>query len=320
MKITVTPNRKIVNLTNKTPEQAKVEYDSLVFGDYHFLDYSFDGEDNFDGDQMLSYAEGKSLEPIGGNLYMSAEGDVYEFVEGDADDFYGAAGGNTVVTFSADGQDDFYGADEEKSKGGKVKGFFKKIGKGVGKSGKWIGKQAKKFVKFVGKLKPKKGARKLRKTKVKGKDKHVDVIPPVVPITTPSGEKQMAKQNPDGTQTVVPTSDVVKAPNGQAVDKKDLQGAGETVITTNPETGTKEVAKVVEEKDVTTLQTTEGEAVPFKTEDIVEKTEEELKNEGKPQGMSKQAKTLLIVGGSLIALGIITFVIFKLRGNKGKGK
>ena len=383
MKIKVTPNRKVVNLSNMPPQEAKVEYDSLVFGDYHFLDYSFDGESNADGDEILSSAEGENLEPMGGNLYMSAEGDVYEFIEGDIDDYYNSAGAintsrsnvknkrkYTIVTLGADGSeegDDFYDANGEEDefynvdatakakgkRGAKVKGFFKKVGKGFGNTGKWIGKQAKSFVKFVGKLKPKKGARKLRvqarrdkrakareearlkrereiaEAKAKGitpppplppptpaeqkaeqqGQQHLDIIPPVVP----DASGKMMKQNPDGTVTEVPKENVVQAPNGQMIDKKDTEGSGTLVTTTNPDTGKPEVAVVVPPEQVTTVETESGEVIPFKASDLEENKEEK-------KGLSKGMKTALWVGGGLIALGVIVFVIYKMRGNKGKGK
>ena len=417
MKIKVTPNRKVVNLSNLPPQQAKVEYDSLVFGDYHFLDYSFDGESNADGDEILSGADGDKLEPIGNNLYMSAEGDVYEFIEGDIDDYYNSTGSintsrsnvknkrkYTIVTLGADGyenadgyedadgydyadgyedadgDDDFYDADGDEfynargrskgksvpsfgstqgqsgakgQKGGKVKGFFKKVGRGFGKTGKWIGKQAKSFVKFVGKLKPKKGARKLRvqtrrdnkakakeearikrekeiaDAKAKGQtpppplppptpaeqqaqkqaEQHLDIIPPVVP----DASGKMMKQNPDGTVTEVPKENVVQAPNGQMIDKKDTEGSGTLVTTTNPETGKPEVAVIVPPDQVATVETESGEVIPFKASDLEENKEEK-------KGLSKGMKTALWVGGGLIALGVIVFVIYKMRGNKGKGK
>jgi hypothetical protein len=302
----ITQGRKVVNLTNEPPKMAKVEYESIVFGDYHFLDYD-DNSSNAEGDVILDKSDGVRLTPIGDNLYLSANGDVYEYVDGDIDDFYGANKGKSKGSTS-----------KESKSGGKSGGFFKKVGSAFGKGGKWIGKQAKKFVKFIGKLKPKKGARKLKPRKIKGQTKNVDVIPVVVPTTMPSGEKVMAKQNEDGTQTVVPKTDVVTAPNGQQVDKKDLEGAGETMVSTNPETGEKEVVKVVEDSQVTTLQTAEGENIPFKTEDLVEKTQEELKKEGEePKGMSKGLKIGLIIGGSVLFLGLIGFLIYRAK-NKGK--
>lgn len=339
--------RKIYNLTDETPRKQKIGYDSLVFGDYHFLDYSFEGESSAEGDEILSSAEGMNLTPIGDNMYMSADGGVYEYFEdySGADDDYSGA-------------DDYYsGAEGKKGKSPKAKtnakadgkkktGFFKKVGQGFGDAGKWIGKQAKAFKKFIGDKKPKKGARKLRvqtrkdnkakaqleaqkkrekeiaDAKAKGKTPppplpppppvaggetvHVDVIPPVVP----DASGKMMKQNPDGTQTEVPKADVTTAPNGQQIDKKDIQGAGELATGKNPETGQPEVTKVVPPEEVKNLTTEDGETIPFKASDLE-----------KNDGMSKGMKMALIIGGSVLVLGIIGFIIYKSRSGKtGKGK
>ena len=352
-------NRKIYNLTDETPRKQKIGYDSLVFGDYHFLDYSFEGESSAEG-EILSSAEGVNLTPIGDNMYMSADGGVYEYVDDSdddddydddysgADDYYSGAEGKKGKSPKAKNNANPTMATSPKAKtdgtGTKKKGFFKKVGQGFGDAGKWIGKQAKAFKKFIGDKKPKKGARKLRvqarkdkkalaqleaqkkrekeiaDAKAKGQTPppplppppppvagsetvHVDVIPPVVP----DASGKMMKQNPDGTQTEVPKADVTTAPNGQQIDKKDIQGAGELATGKNPETGQPEVTKVIPPEEVKNLTTEDGETIPFKASDLE-----------KNDGMSKGMKMALIIGGSVLVLGIIGFIIYKSRSGKGK--
>ena len=370
--------RKIYNLTDEKPKMQKIGYESLVHGDYHFLDYSFEGESSAEGDEILSSAEGVNLTPIGDNMYMSADGGIYEYFEdysgadddysgaddyySGADDYYGGNGkkwfGKNKKTETGTGTGTGTGTETGTGTGTgtekKGKGFFKKVGQKFGGAGKWIGKQAKAFKKFVGGLKPKKGARKLREkintrrdNKAKAKEEarlkrekeiadakakgqtpppplppekegfsvasskntkdevtYVDVIPPV--IADPSGK--MMKQNPDGTTTEVPKSDVTTAPNGQQIDKKDIQGAGELATGTNPVTGQPEVTKTVPQEEVKELTTQEGEVIQFKASDL-EKNDE---------GMSKGMKMALIIGGSVLVLGIIGFIIYKSRSGKGK--
>jgi flagellar basal body-associated protein FliL len=92
-------------------------------------------------------------------------------------------------------------------------------------------------------------------------------------------------------------------------DKKDLEGSGDTKLMTNEETGEKELVKVLDEKDVTNLTTEDGEQFPFKNSDLGE-------NKG---GMSKGLKIGLIVGGAVLVLGIVGYLIYRSRKN-GQGK
>jgi hypothetical protein len=277
-----------------------------------------------------------------GGEYSEAEGGDWQDYSFEGEDLYLSAEGEEFL-YNAEG-DYFYNAKGEKFKKGmgKVGKGFKKVGKGIGSAGKWVGKQ---FKKFVGKLKPKKGARKLRQdkradkrtqkqkayaekkakrdkdiaeAKAKGQlpppplppptpeergsgsstsmpTKPVDVIPPVI-----NGEKQ----NPDGSKTAVPPQDQTKV-GDQIVDKKDLVDTQNVTVQTNPETGVKEIVAEVDPSKVETLTTEDGEQIAFKKSDLIE---------NKPEGMSKGMKIGLIVGGSLIVLGIVSYFIFKGKG------
>jgi hypothetical protein len=347
--------------------------------------YHFDGQEN-----TFSSVEGFVPISVAGNSVISENSDDFYNAEGDVEQVYLGADGEEY--YSADGET-FYNA-----KGEKIKGAFKKVGKGIGggakkvgkgigkgakavgggfkKAGQWIGKQ---FKKFVGKLKPKsKEARALKKLdrskkrsdkkagkkltketeaiykkekadfdrKVKerdllekknaedkakglktdtlppppippiiptadagtpdtgntntGTEKYVDVLPPVI-----DGYKTL----PDGSKVAVPNEQTAQGQDGKMYDKKDLEGTGDTQVITNEETGEKELAKIIDEKEVTNLKTEDGEEIPFKNTDLGENK----------KGMSKGLKIGLIVGGSLIVLGIVAYLVYRSK-NKGKGK
>lgn len=258
--------------------------------DFDFKDYSLEGEEEIiltsDG---FSNAEGE-------DRFLSESGDEF---------FYNAEG------------DYFYNA-----RGEKFKGAMKKVGRGIGKGAKAVGKGvvyvAKKvatgFKTFVGKLKPKPGARKLRVEKRKDKratkGKHIDEIPPVITGPNPeTGKVENLKNNPDGTVEVVPQENLKKASNGQTYDKTDLEKSGTTVMQKNETTGVEELIKVLDDNQVETLKTTDGEEISFRKEDLVDK------ETGKTP-MSKGLKIGLIVGGSVLALTVIGLIIYAVRKKK----
>jgi hypothetical protein len=133
-----------------------------------------------------------------------------------------------------------------------------------------------------------------------GGDKYVDILPPVE-----NGQKTL----PDGSKVTVPTEQTAQGQDGKTYDKKDLEGTGETKVIKNEETGQNELAKVIDAKDVTNLTTEDGQQIPFKNSDLDE-------NKG---GMSKGLKIGLIVGGAVLVLGIVGYLIYR-SSNKGKGK
>jgi hypothetical protein len=367
--------------------EGDANYSDYIFTQKESGYYSIEGElYHFDGQEnTFSSVEGFVPISVAGNSIISENSDDFFNAEGDVEQVYLGADGEEY--YSADGET-FYNA-----KGEKIKGAFKKVGKGIGggakkvgkgigkgakavgggfkKAGQWIGKQ---FKKFVGKLKPKsKDARALKKLergkkrtdkkankkltketeaiykkekaefdrKVKerdllekknaeekakglnppplppppippiiptddsgtpsaGAEKYVDVLPPVV-----DGEKTL----PDGSKVAVPNDQTAQGNDGKTYDKKDLEGTGDTQVITNEETGEKELVKVIDAKDVTTLPTEDGEGVPFKSTDVSEG--------GEKKGMSKGLKIGLIVGGSLIVLGIVAYLIYRSK-NQGK--
>lgn len=129
-------------------------------------------------------------------------------------------------------------------------------------------------------------------------EKYIDPLPPVV-----NGQKTL----PDGSKVAVNPNETEKGADGKLYDKKDLNGTGDTKIITNEETGQKELVKIIDAKDVTSLTAEDGEQIPFKNSDLGDSKE----------GMSKGLKIGLIVGGAVLVLGIIGYLIYRSR-NKGK--
>lgn len=239
--------------------------------------------------------------------------------------------------FSIDGDDEYY----YNAKGEKFKKGLKNFGKSVGKAGKFIGKQVKKF---IGKLKPKKGARKLRKDtrnfnksekvkahaekKAKREKEIADAkakgqtppppIPPLPPSNTDVKDKIVdvippvvngEKINPDGSKTPVPKEDQTKVGN-QIVDKKDLENVKNPVSGINPITGKEEITAEVDPKDVETLKTEDGQEIQFKKSDLIDNKSEEIS-----KGMSKGMKIGLIVGGAVLLIGIIVVAVKSSKSN-----
>lgn len=351
--------------------EGDASYSDYVFTQKENGYYSIDGElYHFNGEEnTFSNVEGFVPISVAGNSVISVNSDDFFNADGDTTQIYLGADGEEY--FSADGEN-FYNA-----KGEKIKGAFKKVGKGigkgakavgkgvvkgakaVGKAGKWVGSQ---FKKFVGKLKPKsKDARALKKLDKKNRKKSEadykkekaefekklkerqllekkneedkakglkpKALPPnPTPPTPPSGDEGTSENGgkyidvlppvengqktlPDGSKVSVPNDQTAKGQDGKMYDKKDLEGSGDTKVMTNEETGEKELVKVLDEKDVTNLTTEDGEQFPFKNSDLGE-------NKG---GMSKGLKIGLIVGGAVLVLGIVGYLIYRSR-NKAQGK
>lgn len=245
------------------------------------------------------------------DYYLNADGEQYLPFDGNTEleTFLDETGERFYL--SANGEE-FYNA-----KGKKVKGVFKKIGKGVGKVGKFIGKVAKKVGRGLAKAsktvaigvkkaggKVKAGAKKLVHHKKKDKAgqtpnaKGRDDKQSRLPSGDSTGADVFTKPLPPATSATPPSNIVDIA--GKKFDASELP-SGKEVVQTTDENGNAIAGVEYQPSEVVAVTGADGN-VEYHTPDAV--------------GMNKNLKIALIVGGSLLVLGIIGFVIYKSRKNK----
>jgi hypothetical protein len=319
--------------------------------------YNADGNDDYYG------ADGSGLNifttyPVIINKDRISPTDYY--LNADGEEYLPFDGQTELLGFRDElGEEYFCGIDGEdfyNAKGEKVLGFFKKVGGGVVKAGKFIGKVAKKVGRAIveaskkvakgvktagGKIKA--GAKKLihHKTKAErtqskadrdkkranrkkehdekrakrqkeindAKAKGQTPPPPLPPLPPPSlteGEKEPElKLGGDVfTQPLPPAT-----PNTKPENVVDV--AGKKYDATNVPKG-KQIVETVNENG----QAIAG--VEFKPEEVIAVPGKDGNIEyytPEAQGMSKGLKIALIVGGSLLVLGVVGYLIFR---NKGK--
>lgn len=213
---------------------------------------------------------------------------------------------------SASGDDYEYatGKSNKPAKDKKEKKTFKEKRKGFGQK---IGNAARKvgtaFKNFVGKLKAKKAARKLKREKGKdGKVVHKDLVPAVVPAKINGGRDDgYRRANPDGSVTDFKQGEVEKGANGKVYATEDLKKEGKNTI----ENG--ELVKIVPPESIKELTTEDGETIPFHKDDVIDKDAPE----DSKLGMNPTTKKILIGSAILVGVGLIGFTIYKLT-KKGK--
>lgn len=243
-----------------------------------------------------------------------------------------------------DGHEYFYSADGEhfyNAKGEKVAGFFKKVGGGIVKGGKGIAKGAaavgraiKKAAVAVAKAsktvvagvkkvggKAKKGSKKLihhkRKTPaglnagaglaglglspkqaaLLGKGGKLS-LPQAKPTATAGSDVfslPLKKLTPIETQSMKPEEIVTV--NGQSYSTQGIEPGKDVVVVNDEETGQEMVTVQYEPDEVVGVTGQDGNIEYVKKDDV--------------QGMSKALKYTLIIGGSVIVLTILGYVIYK---------
>jgi hypothetical protein len=190
--------------------------------------------------------------------------------------------------FSANG-DCFYNA-----KGEKKKGFFKKIGKGIVKGVKAVGRAIKKASRWVAKKSKKLvgGAKKGGKVKPKGKKlKHVK--------TSGTGGKDVFRQELAPATASTPPAKTITI-EGKKFSTENVPPSKPIVVATDPTTGMKTVGVEFAPSEVAGVQSPDGTYEYYKTSDV----------EPPKKGMSKALTIGLIVGGVVVA-GIVTYLIVK---------
>jgi hypothetical protein len=182
----------------------------------------------------------------------------------------------------------------------KRKGFAQKLGNAANKIGKA-------FKNFVGKLKAKKAARKLKREKGKdGKDVYKDIVPNVVPAKINGGrEDGYRRANPDGSVTEFKPGEVEKGANGKTYAAEDLSKEGKNTV----ENG--ELIKIIPPEAVKELTTEDGETIPFHKDDVIDK---DAPDDG-GKGMNPTTKKILIGSAIAVGVGLIIFTVYKLTKN-----
>lgn len=269
---------------------------------------------------QLDTSLGEDLSGYKENLnYM--EGVISDFSGSKEDEIYYTCDNKSYHKF--DGADLYIGFDGEyyNAKGEKVKGFFKNVGKGfvavakgVGKGVAFVGKNIAKGTKFVvANIKKvvgkdaRKGRKERRKNPKTGKAE--DVIKfPIKPLSKDANGNWVSTGD-SGEKTIIPATATITK-NGETYKTTDIDttNGGEIV----QEGGN--ITKVLKEEEVVTLTDPSGKQEYYQPSDVIPSTE--LKQVEEEKGMSKTMKFSLIVGGSVLFIGVVAFLIYNSRKNK----
>lgn len=162
--------------------------------------------------------------------------------------------------------------------------------------------------------KAKYGARPLKKMIVNGVHKFKDALPKLRKKKKSDGTTVGEKTMPDGTTKEIPLGQIHTVASSKQgaeptlYDKKDLATSGEVVKQVNPATGEVDLSKTYTEEQTETIDTENGgEPEVYKKEDVIDKDAVDAEKPGMSSGM----KTTLIVGGIVIGVAIVAFIIYK---------
>lgn len=247
------------------------------------------------------------------------------FMEGRISDFSGSKENDIYYTcddknyYKFDGADLYVGFDGEyyNAKGEKVKGFFQKIGQGFKKVGQgvaFVGKQIAKGTKFVvANIKKvvgkdaRKGRKERRKNAKTGKTE--DVIKFGIKPLQKDANGQFVSTGDSGEKTIIPAT-ATTTKDGKTYKKSDLDTTNGGEIEVDGDN----ITKVLKQEEVVTLTDPSGNQEYYQQSDVIPSTE--LKQIEEEKGMSKTMKFSLIVGGSVLFIGIVAFLIYNSRKNK----
>ena len=265
---------------------------------------------------QLDTSLGEDLSGYKENLnYM--EGVISDFSGSDIedDDIYYTCDNKTYHKF--DGADLYIGFDGQyyNAKGEGVKNFFKKVGQGFKAVGKGVVAGAKGV---IAKIKANKGARQLRRSnrqarrqdrRANRKDKRADKLyEKKLAKAEKKANGQYTKKGDDGQEVTIPKERLTKGEDGNLYDKNDIK-SGKTFVDTDAQ-GNKSLVTEYFEDEVAIGKDAQGQEVIYAKEDSASSTPVEEK------GMSKTMKFSLIVGGSVLFIGVVAFLIYNSRKNK----
>lgn len=224
-------------------------------------------------------------------------------------DFVPFDGRKDLIEFSDgySGETFYWGADGDEyynAKGEKLKGFFQKFGKGIGKGFKGIGKGVKKIANAIKNVKRKLVAK--NKNKVEGAKESSGKA-------KTSGSELAQQKTDDGkdafTDKLKPAdantpADKIVDIEGQKLSTVGVPADKPIVVSTDPTTGQKIVGVDYKPEEVTAVKGADGNYTYYPTNRV----------QDTDKGMSSTMKIGLAVGG-VVVLGLIVYLVAK---NKGK--
>jgi hypothetical protein len=243
------------------------------------------------------------------------EGRISDFDGNSDEDLYYTCDNKNYYKF--DGADLYVGFDGEyyNAKGEKVKGFFKNIGQGFKAVGKGVVAGAKGVIATI---KANKGARQLRRSNRQSRrkdrrgdreanrqDKHYKKM---LASAQKRADGQYVKKDDNGQDVIIPKENITTGADGKLYDKKDID-PNKTFVDTDAQ-GNKSLVNEYFEDEVAIGRNAQGQEVIYAKEDVASSTPVEEK------GMSKTMKFSLIVGGSVLFIGVVAFLIYNSRKNK----
>lgn len=229
-------------------------------------------------------------------------------------DFIPFDGRQDLIEFSdgQSGESFYWGADGDEyynAKGEKLKGFFQKFGKGVGKGVKGIGKGIKKIGNFITKIVKRKKVGK-NKNKVAGTTEKKGTsggttanTNSLVQQKTEDGKDAFTKQLPKADANT-PADKIVDVA-GQKLSAVGVPANTPIVVATDPTTGEKIVGVDVKPEDVTAIKGADGTYSYYPTNEVQGGATNDTN-----KGMSSTMKIGLAVGGVAV-LGLIVYLIAK---------
>jgi hypothetical protein len=259
---------------------------------------SFDYADGLDDYELVMGADGNMY-------YANAVGDMYS-------PFDGYPKSDLEPVLGADGELYYMGIDGEtfyNAKGKRVKDFFKKVGKGIATGAKAVGKFIKEqFRKAV--TKSKEVASNVKKNRAERKKKRLENREKLKAEKKLKHEKDEKgedkfRQNFDKiseneAKNLSPDKVVTIGQDNYRIPD-DAPKDAPIVVNTDPNTGKKDVGVDIPVDDVVPVADNQGNIEYYR------------QPEG---GLSKNMKTALIVGGAVVGVALIGFLIYRLNKKK----
>lgn len=235
--------------------------------------------------------------------YLGSDGEIYVPFDGEKDLYTFSDENGDVYYCSMDG-DNFYNAN-----GQKLIGFFKKVGGGVVKTGKFLGKNIAKASRWIAKKSKNvaKGVKNLGKNiKTKGK-KLIHLKKKTSTKGKSSGNSNNKSEDSTQNQEDVFTKPLEKATQNTPLEKivevegekfstEGVDNKNQITVSKDPESGEKVVGVDYKPSDVVAVSNNDGYIDYYDKKDV---------------GMDKNLKIGLIIGGCVIATILLSVIVYK---------